>query len=246
MDSYFLPVIFFVIAFLYSSVGLGGGSSYTALMSISGISFRLIPTASLSLNLVVTFLGMINYWRSGFGKLKLILPLLLTSIPMAYFAGKLDLPEFYFKIILLFTLSLILIRLYLVKNLTIDIRLTALQKWIFGFSIGAILGFVAGTVGIGGGIYLIPLIIMFGLASEKEAAACGSVFIWMNSLSGLISRMQYQSMNITFILPLMIAVILGGLVGSFLGASYFEPETIQKVLGVVILIAVIMLLREVL
>lgn len=246
MDNLFLPVIFFVIAFLYSSIGLGGGSSYTAIMAIWGISFRIIPIASLSLNLVVTFLGMINYWRNGFGKIKLIIPLLFSSIPLAYFAGKLNLPELYFKIILLLTLSLIFARIYLIKNLSLEFRLTKLQKWIFSICVGAILGFVAGTVGIGGGIYLVPLIIMFGLASEKEAAACGSVFIWMNSFSGLVSRMQYQSLNFSFILPMLIAVIFGGFVGSYLGASYFEADTIQKVLGAVVFIAVIMLIRDLL
>lgn len=246
MDNLFLPFIFFVIAFLYSSVGLGGGSSYTAIMAIWGISFRIIPIASLSLNLVVTFLGMINYWRNGFGKIKLILPLLFSSIPMAYFAGKLNLPELYFKIILLLTLSLIFARIYLIKNLSLEFRLTKLQKWIFSICVGAILGFVAGTVGIGGGIYLVPLIIMLGLATEKEAAACGSVFIWMNSFSGLVSRMQHQSLNFSFILPMLIAVIFGGFVGSYLGASYFEADTIQKVLGVVVFIAVIMLIRDLL
>ncbi len=246
MDSFLFPFIFFVISFLYSSVGLGGGSSYTAIMVISGISFKVIPIASLSLNVVVTFLGMINYWRRGFGKLMLILPLLFSSIPMAYYAGKLDLPEFYFKLILLLTLLLILIRIYFVKNLKINFRLTNLQKWILSLFTGAILGFVAGTIGIGGGVFLVPLIIVFGLASEKEAAASGSVFIWMNSLSGLVSRMKHQTLDISFILPLLIAVIFGGFAGSYLGASYFEADTIQKILGVVILIAVVILLRDIL
>ena len=101
MIENFLPIIFFVVAFIYSTVGLGGASSYTAIMAIIGINHQIIPTTSLALNITVTFFGMINYWRNGYGGLKLVGPFLITSIPMAYFAGLMDLNEDIFQHILL-------------------------------------------------------------------------------------------------------------------------------------------------
>ena len=98
--EYLLIILFFFVAFIYSSVGMGGGSSYTALMAIFGINYIVIPTASLSLNLIVTSIGMVNFWRNGHGRFGLIFPFLVTSIPMAYFAGLLNIPKEIFQLIL--------------------------------------------------------------------------------------------------------------------------------------------------
>ncbi len=241
--DYLLPIIFFFISFIYSSVGLGGGSAYTALMVIFGISYQIIPTTSLTLNLIVTFIGMIHFWKNGFGRINLILPFLITSIPMVYLGGSLILPEIIFKIILLFTLFLVAIRIYILNELKLSIQLTNLQKWVFILFIGGFSGFIAGSVGIGGGIYLVPLIIMFGLGTEKEAAASGSMFIWVNSLIGVIARAQFNEFEFSFIFPLSIAVLVGGAFGSYMGAVKFNPKTIQKIMGIVILIAILFLIK---
>ena len=244
--DYLLPFLFLLIAFIYSSVGLGGGSSYTALMAIFGISYQIIPTTSLTLNLIVASIGMIHFWKNGHGRLNLIIPFLVTSIPMAYFAGTLELPERIFNIFLLITLIFVVIRIYLINDLKISIQLTGIQKWIFIFGLGGVLGFIAGAIGIGGGVYLVPLIIMFGLGTEQEAAASGAMFIWMNSLAGLIARAQTGTFDPQFILPLAIAVIIGGFGGSYLGAVKLEPKTIQKVMGGVIFIAIMFLIKDLL
>jgi len=241
--EYLLSILFFFVAFIYSSVGLGGGSSYTALMAIFGINYLIIPTASLSLNLIVTSIGMLNFWRNGHGRLGLIAPFLLTSIPMAYLAGSLNLPKEIFQLILLFTLILVVVRIYVVRELQFSFYLSGTKKWIFMVGLGAILGFVAGSVGIGGGIYLVPLIVMFDLGSEKEAAAAGTIFIWVNSLAGVFARAQAGTFDIDFILPLIGAVIAGGLAGSYLGSFKFQAETIQKIMGTVIIFAIIFLFR---
>ena len=241
--EYLLPILFFFVASIYSSVGLGGGSSYTALMAIFGINYLIIPTASLSLNLIVTSIGMLNFWRNGHGRLGLIAPFLLTSIPMAYLAGSLNLPKEIFQLILLFTLILVVVRIYVLRELQLSFYLSGTKKWIFMVGLGAILGFVAGSVGIGGGIYLVPLIVMFDLGSEKEAAAAGTIFIWVNSLAGVFARAQAGTFDIDFILPLIGAVIAGGLAGSYLGSFKFQAETIQKIMGTVIIFAIIFLFR---
>ena len=246
MIEYILPVLFLFVAFIYSSVGLGGGSSYTALLAIFGISYQIIPTTSLFLNLIVTFIGSINFWRSGHGRIGLIAPFLITSIPMAFFAGTLNLPQDIFHIFLLTTLILVVIRIYIFDNSKFRIQLSGLQKWIFIFGLGSILGFIAGAVGIGGGIYLVPLIIMFGLGTAKEAAASGALFIWVNSLAGVIARAHTDTFNSEFILPLAGAVIIGGFTGSYFGSFKFEARTLQKVMSGVIIIAIIFLIRKIL
>ena len=244
MSELILPILFLFVAFIYSSVGLGGGSSYTALMAIMGVSYTIIPTTSLTLNLVVTFIGMVNFWRNGYGRLDLIGPFLVTSIPMAYLAGSLDLPEFIFQIILIITLILVAVRIYIINGLTLSFQLSPIQKWMAIILIGSILGFFAGAVGIGGGIYLVPLIIMFRLGSTKEAAAAGAMFIWANSLAGVVARYQSGMLNTEFIFPLIGAVIVGGSVGSYFGSTKFKAKTVQKIMGVVIIVAIIFLIRK--
>ncbi len=224
-------------------MGLGGGSAYTALLAIFGVDYLIIPTTSLTMNLVVTFVGMIHFWKNGHGRLNLIFPFLVTSIPMAFLAGSLALPELMFKILLLVTLILVLVRIYIINDLKLAIQLSGIKKWIFIFSLGGVLGFIAGAVGIGGGIYLVPLIIMFGLGTEKEAAAAGSMFIWVISLVGVISRAQFGNFDLKFILPLAVAVLIGGFGGSYLGSVKFEAKTIQKVMGGVIIIAILFLIK---
>ena len=242
--EYLLPILFLFVAFIYSSVGLGGGSSYTALMAILGVSYTIIPTTSLTLNLVVTFIGMVNFWRNGHGRLDLIGPFLITSIPMAYLAGSLDLPEFIFQIILISTLILVAMRIYVINGLTFSFQLSNGQKWAMIIGLGAVLGFIAGAVGIGGGIYLVPLIIMFGLGTAKEAAAAGAIFIWVNSLAGFIARVQAGTFDSDFIFPLIGAVVVGGFAGSYFGSVKFDAKTIQKVMGGIIIVAIIFLIQK--
>jgi uncharacterized membrane protein YfcA len=245
ISPYFLAVLFFAVAFVYSSVGLGGGSSYTALMAITGISYLLIPTITLILNLFVTSVGSFNFIRKKHARPALILPFFITSIPMSYLGGSLKLPKEIFYLILLISLIFTAIRIYFWKNTALTIHFEKTQKITLFFMIGSVLGFVAGTVGIGGGIYLVPLIIILGLGSPKEAAACGAVFIWINSLSGLIARFQYHNFNLTSFLPLIVAVIIGGFLGSLIGSSKFSTQAMEKWLGGIILVAILFLIKKV-
>lgn len=236
-----LAFLFFVVAFTYSSVGLGGGSSYTALMAVFGVSTIVIPMVSLTLNLFVTSIGSFNFIRNRHARIKLILPFLISSIPMAYLGGSLKLPKEIFYWILLISLLFVAVRIYFWKNTTIKLNIDQKGKLIISLTAGLVLGLVAGIVGIGGGIYLVPLIIVLGLGTEKEAAACGAIFIWLNSFSGLISRLQYNSIDLTGYIPLIAAVLAGGTLGSFMGSFKFSPKTMERVLGVVIIAAIIFL-----
>ena len=215
-------------------------------MAIAGINYQLIPTTSLTLNLGVTFIGMINFWRAGYGRINLVAPFLITSIPMSYLAGSNQLPELVFQVILILTLLLVVSRIYFFDRLDIVYELSHIQKWLLAIFIGSFLGFIAGAVGIGGGIYLVPLIIMFGLGSTKEASAAGAVFVWFNSFAGLLPRLQSGSYDFKFIIPLLFTVLLGGSAGSYFGSLRFESIFTQKIMGCVIILAIISLIQRML
>jgi uncharacterized membrane protein YfcA len=244
-SPYFLAVLFFLVAFTYSSVGLGGGSSYTALMAVVGVSTLAIPLISLSLNLFVTSVGSFNFIRNRHARIKLILPFLISSIPMAYLGGSLKLPKEIFYWILLISLVFVALRIYAWQSTTIKMNIDQNGKILISLIAGSIIGLFAGIVGIGGGIYLVPLIIILGLGTGKEAAACGAVFIWLNSCSGLISRIQYNSIDLTNYIPLIAAVLVGGTMGSFMGSFKFSPKAMEKILGAVIIVAIIFLTGKV-
>lgn len=243
-SSPFLFFLFFLIAFLYSSVGLGGGSSYTAILTILGIDYIAIPSITLLLNLFVTTIGSFNFIRQKHLRLTLFLPFFLSSIPMSYLGGSLHIGKNLFYWILCICLVFVAIRIYFLKTVQLTLILSDFQKITFSVFIGAVLGFMAGVAGLGGGIFLVPFIIILGLGSAKEAAACGSLFIWANSLSGLIARSQYNAIDIARFSPIIAAVILGGFAGSHFGSTKFSSKTLEKILGSIILIAIFLLSRK--
>lgn len=243
---YIIAALFFVVALLYSSVGLGGGSSYTALMVLMGFSAAVIPMLSLILNLFVSSIGSYNFIRNKHASLGLIAPFLVTSIPMAYLGGALQLPKELFYWLLLISLVVVVLRIYVWRTTAFRLELGSTGKTAVCLLAGAMLGLVAGIVGIGGGIYLVPLIIILGLGTEQQAAASGAIFIWLNSLTGLVSRMQYNAVELTPWIPLMVAVILGGALGSWLGATRLSGNTMERILGAIIIVAIFMLARTIL
>jgi hypothetical protein len=226
---------------LYSSVGLGGGSSYTAILAIFSINYLAIPTISLTLNLFVTTIGSLTFILKRHVRLNLLLPFLLSSMPLAYFGGTLHLPKNIFLWILWASLVFVIVRIYLVEQVDFKFDLSRRQQLFISIVTGMLLGFIAGVVGIGGGIYLVPLILVLGLGNAKQAAACGAIFVWVNSAVGLSARFVHQPIDLNEYLPLIAAVIAGGLLGSYLSASHYSTRTIEKVLGLVVVIAVILL-----
>ena len=244
LSDYFLPSVFFIIALVYSSVGLGGGSSYTALMAIAGMNSLAIPMVSLMLNLIVTSIGSYNFIRKGHARIKVIAPFLISSIPMAYLGGTLRVSPSIFYWLLLISLIFVALRIYFWKETQLRLNLDKKGKLLLSLVAGSVLGLVSGIVGIGGGIYLVPLIIIMGIGSEKQAAACGAIFIWLNSLAGIAARFQYNRIDLTEYLPLILAVLLGGMIGSFMGSSRFSAKTMEKLLGIVIIVAIAILAEK--
>jgi len=214
-------------------------------MAIMGVNIVAIPMISLSLNLMVTSIGSYNFIRNRHARLRLLLPFLISSIPMAYLGGAIELPKKLFYWILLISLVFVAGRIYILQNTTIKLNISQKGKMMLSLLAGSLLGLIAGIVGIGGGIYLVPLIIVLGLGTEKEAAACGAIFTWLNSASGLTARFQYNSIDLLNYIPLIIAVLLGGALGSYMGSFKFSPKAMEKILGFIIIVAIIFLLRKI-
>jgi uncharacterized membrane protein YfcA len=239
-----LSGIFAMVAFFYASVGLGGGSSYTALLAIFGASTITIPMVSLTFNVLVTTVGSIIFLSQKHARLRLIAPFLISSIPMAYVGGMLHIPRMLFYVLLLVSLTFAALRIYFPKE-TKPLELNSREQFFLALGCGAVLGIIAGIAGIGGGVYLVPLIILLGLGTAKEAAACGAFFIWVNSVAGLTARLQYNSIDLAPYWPLVVSVLAGGLAGSIMGAGKFEPRTMQKILGTVLVVAIIFISQRI-
>ncbi len=239
-----LAAIFAMVAFFYASVGLGGGSSYTALLAIFGAGTATIPMVSLTLNVLVTTVGSVVFLSQRHGRLRLIAPFLITSIPMAYVGGMLRLPKVLFYTVLLVSLVFAALRIYYPQRAN-PWPLDDWTKLFLALGCGAVLGLVAGISGIGGGVYLVPLILLLGLGTAKEAAACGAFFVWVNSVSGLFARLQYNAIDLMPFMPLLAAVFAGGLAGSFMGSARFAPRTMERILGSILLVAIFFLARKI-
>ncbi len=229
--------LFFIVAFAYSSVGLGGASSYTAIMVLLGVHYVAIPTLGLLFNIIVTVLASYHFVRQGHLRVSLLLPFLVSSLPMTWFGGMLSIGEEVFRWLLFISLCIVVIRIYVWPQSTLTLTLNSRQKIIISILTGAILGLVAGVVGIGGGIYLVPLILLLGLGTIKEAAAVGAVFVFLNSIIGVASRLQYNPIDIMEYSSFIIAVFCGGMLGSFMGSSRFSPRIMEQILGSIILVA---------
>jgi len=241
ISPYLLAIVFAVVAGVYGSVGLGGGSSYTALLAIFGASHTAIPPVSLGLNVLVTTVGAFHFSREGHARSSLVVPLLAGSLPAAYLGGSFELDGPTYQAGLLVVLLLIAVRIYLWEGPSTDLDLEGIPRWIACLSVGATIGLVSGLVGIGGGILLIPAVLLFGLGTGKQAAAAGVWFTGLNSASGLAAHLQRHVPELSRVAPLLVAVLVGGIVGSHLGATRLAPETVRRTLGIVILVACLLL-----
>ncbi len=243
----YIAPLFFGISFIYSSVGFGGGSSYIAILVLFGISLFAVPPAAQILNMIVASIAMLSYAKAKHLSLKFSVPF-LSSVPFAFFAGTIALPEQHLALIFVLALfaasaALLLsgirgkfgkLRVGNVKGRMLwDIRKTVLV----GIPAGAILGLVAGLVGIGGGIWLSPLLILSGMADPKRAAATSSLFIVANSVAGFFGQSVSKPVDFTILLPLALVVLAGGVIGSRLGALRLDHDKIRVIVGTIVAVA---------
>ena len=222
MNLDYLPILFFIIALFYSSVGFGGGSSYLALMSLFISDFYEIRSTALILNICVVTLGTSIFIRNRVFNLKLFWPFLISSIPLAYLGAQLKLSQTSFFLILGGSLIVsgcfMLLRYVQAKLISHEFKLT--KKLALGGSIG----FLAGVSGIGGGIFLSPVLNLLNWKDPRTVASLASIFILVNSLAGLVGLTTAGTFQVDgqLIWKLVLAVLLGGGIGSFLSNKKFS------------------------
>jgi uncharacterized protein len=222
------------IAFLYSSVGHAGASGYIAVMSLFGIAPELIKPTALVLNILVASLGSLQFWRMGFVSWKLFFPLAAFSIPMSFLGGYLNLPTLIFKALLGVILLLSALRFLIKPTEEITPTEPALPV---ALSVGGGIGFLSGLTGTGGGIFLTPLIFWRRWASAKTASAVSALFILVNSISGLLGNLSATKQLPPFAAILLVAALMGGSAGSYLGSHRLSHQFVQRLLAIVLIIA---------
>jgi len=237
-----LAILFLVTAILYSSVGFGGGSTYLALLLIWGIPYFVFPVIALSCNIIVVSGNCFNYIKAGNLNLKLLIPYLIGSIPLAYIGGSLPIEKKLFEILLFLVLATAGI-LLLFNFKSYDDREESYRKIPLSVSIliGAILGFISGVVGIGGGIFLSPILFLLKAAKPKHIVTTASLFILINSISGIIGQLTKnvvigQIQNYWY---LLIIVLIGGQIGNFLNLKIFPVRILALVTASLVLFVAI-------
>ena len=237
-----LAVSFFVISLVYSSVGFGGGSSYLALMAVMHVSQETMRPSALLCNIVVVIGGVYIFWKEGHLDLRKSWPFIVASVPFAFLGGYWKISEHNFFLLLGATLVLASIALWIQPDEG-DKKLSENLPLNIGLSAGV--GFLSGLVSIGGGIFLSPILHLSKWDNARKISALASVFILANSISGLAGQfLRKASIDWSFIIPLLIAVFVGGQIGSRLGAKRFNPLYIRRITAAFILIAGLNILKD--
>ena len=233
-----LPILFFITAILYSSVGFGGGSTYLALLLIWDIPYYIFPVVALVCNIIVVSGNSINYIRAGNYNFKLLIPFLLGSVPFAFFGGTLKIDKEIFEIILFFVLSIAGV-LLLINNKSYQNNNLVIKKIssFINLMIGSVLGFVSGIVGIGGGIFLSPILFLIKAEKPKVITTTASLFILINSISGILGQLTKENVltELSNYLSLFICVLIGGLIGNYLNLKIFTGRVLAILTSVLVI-----------
>ena len=242
-----LPIFFFITAILYSSVGFGGGSTYLALLLIWDTPYYVFPVIALFCNIIVVTGNSVNYIRAGNHNLKLLLPFLIGSIPFAYIGGTLIINKEIFEILLFLVLS-VAGSLLLMNNKAYENKDITVKKLNIFISviIGSLLGLISGIVGIGGGIFLSPILFLLKADKPKNIITTASLFILVNSISGIFGQFTKDNIINEFVIywPLFLSVFIGGLIGNYLNLKIFSNRVLALVTSfLVIFVAARMALK---
>ena len=237
-----LSIFFLITSILYSSVGFGGGSTYLALMLIWEIPFYIIPILALCCNIIVVSGNSINYIRSGNFSLNLLLPYLMGSVPLAFFGASLSISKELFEI-LLFVILIIAGILLLNRSKFFDsnkIKINQIPKKI-SVLIGCVIGFISGIVGIGGGIFLSPILFLIKAGYPKQIATTASLFILINSIFGVFGQLTKDIVLNQFLYfwPLFLVVFMGGQIGNFLNIKFLSNKTLSLITSLLVIFVAI-------
>ena len=237
-----LAILFLVTAILYSSVGFGGGSTYLALLLIWGIPYIALPVIALSCNVIVVSGNCFNYIRAGNLNLKLLFPYLIGSIPLSYMGGSLPIEKKLFEILLFLVLAtagtLLLFNFKSYDNKEKSYR--KIPSFI-SVLIGGFLGFISGIVGIGGGIFLSPILFLLRAGKPKYIVTTASLFILINSIAGIIGQLTKNAVLVELqnYWYLLVAVFIGGQIGNFLNLKIFPARILALVTASLVLFVAI-------
>lgn len=227
--------LLFAVAFLYASVGHGGASGYLALGAIFDMAKEVMRPTALLLNLFVSLTSFIQFFRGKHFRFKIFLPLAIASVPMAFIGGRMDIDTATYKIMLGILLLVPIIRFLFFSNIPV----TEISKSNVGISIimGAAIGFISGVIGIGGGIILSPLLLMLKWTDQKQTAAISALFIFVNSMSGLLGQWTKSIEFNTNMIGYVAVAFAGGLCGAYFGAMKFNQNVLRILLALVLALA---------
>jgi hypothetical protein len=234
----FLAAGMLIAAFLYASVGHGGASAYIAAMALAGVAPAEMRPVALQLNVLVSAIGTYKFWRAGHFRGRLFWPFAVVSIPAAYLGGALSLPGNAYRILVGLVLLYAGGQLWWSARVGDELRPTRPLKIPVAMAIGGVLGVLSGLTGVGGGIFLSPLLLLFGWAGTKQTSATSAPFILVNSIAGLAAGLVRNPVPPPdYAWGLMVAVLLGGWAGAEYGSKRFANPAIRRLLGLVLAIA---------
>ena len=233
-----LAILFLVTAIFYSSVGFGGGSTYLALLLIWEIPYFIFPVIALSCNILVVSGNCFNYIKAGNLNLRLLIPYLIGSIPLSYIGGSLPIEKKFFEILLFLVLIVAGIMLF-VNFRSYDDKEKEFKKIskIFSIFIGGVLGFISGVVGIGGGIFLSPILFLIRAAKPKHIVTAASLFIFINSISGIAGQLSKNNIltELSNYWYLFFVVLIGGQLGNFLNLKILPTRILALLTSLLVL-----------
>ena len=228
-------LLLFVVAFLYASVGHGGASGYLALMALFNFAPPVMKSSALLLNIFVSFIAFAQYYRGGYFKWKLFLPFAIASVPAAFIGASVEVDVIIYKKVLGVILIFPIIRLF--GFLNTESEETKEVNIIVALIVGAVIGFLSGMLGIGGGIILSPVILLLHYANMKQTASVSALFIFVNSITGLTSLLSKGIKIDTMVYIWLIIAIAGGLLGAYFGSKKWNNTLLKRVLAIVLCIA---------
>ena len=233
-----LSFLFFLTAILYSSVGFGGGSTYLAILLIWGVPYQIFPIIALCCNIIVVSGNCFNYIRVGNINFKLLTPYLFSSIPLAFIGGSLSIEKEVFEILLFLILTIAgFLLIFNFKSFEDEEKVFKKVPILFSSLIGGSIGFISGVIGIGGGIFLSPILLLIKAGKAKHIATISSLFILINSIAGLSGQLSKNFVlnELSYYWLILLLVFIGGQLGNFLNIKIFPPRLLVILTSILVL-----------
>jgi uncharacterized protein len=240
MDLFALLLLIFAAAILYSSVGHGGASGYLAAMALFSIAPSVMRPTALTLNILVAGVGTIRFWRAGLLSWRILWPFAIASVPFAYLGGSIALPTTIYKQVLGIVLFYVAARLFFYR--AVDVSALKGVPLPLAVIFGAAIGLLSGLTGVGGGIFLSPLLLFMGWATPRQASGVAAAFILVNSIAGLLAQLPSLQLLPPETLAYAAVAFPGSLIGTQIGTRWTGNLVIRRLLAAVLVIAAYKLL----